>query len=228
MYREYERLETIERQLGELRQALVAQPAPGNGEGVSSDPNLVEQDGSTLLTLGDAMEHVSELEEQILFLQARVYELLESDGSPAVAPVEIQPRVLLPSGEVGQLIAQLGHEDPIERVSALYALALVEDEGIVRHITPLLQDADAYIRALAARILERAGARSAVQSLIDVLGDTDVGARESAVSALRAITGQDFRFDPRGPGSERFEAIKLWRRWWEENWRTFLYRQEQE
>jgi len=134
---------------------------------------------------------------------------------------------LVPTGDVGKLIAQLGHQDPIERVSALYALARIEDTGIVRHITPLLEDSDAYIRTLAARILESMGARSSVQSLIAALGDTDGGVREAAVSALRAITKQEFRFDPRGRSGDRFDAVKRWQAWWQAHWKDFLYDSEE-
>ena len=135
-------------------------------------------------------------------------------------------RVILPTGQVGEWVAQLGHPDAIERVTALFALATVEDTGIVRHITPLLEDEDAYIRALSARILERLDARSAVQDLIAVLGDVDVLVREAAISALRKISGQQFSFDPRGPGNDRFAAVKRWHSWWSENWKAFLYSEE--
>jgi len=65
-----------------------------------------------------------------------------------------------------------------------------------------------------------------VQSLIDALGDVDAAVREAAVGALRAITGRQFQFDPRGPGAERFEAVKRWKAWWAKDWKAFLYRGE--
>jgi hypothetical protein len=227
IYAELERLQTVERQLTELRQllALGDEAAPGKEPSDSGTGVPIVLSGSSLLTAGDAMARVDELEEQQLFLQARVFELLE-EGPVQVAKGEPQPRLLLPPGEVGELIAQLAHPDPIERVGALYALALTEDTGVVRHIVPLLKDPDAYIRTLAARILERRDARSAVQTLISALGDTDIGVREAAVSALRAITEQQFRFDPHGRSSDRFAAAKRWEDWWEDSWRVFLYNEE--
>lgn len=227
VYAELERLQTVERQLAELRQALGGETAPAldaqsAGEAERAPAIL---SGGSLLTAGDAMARVDELEEQLLFLQARVFELLESDRA-TVAEGEPEPRMLLPQGEVGELVAQLAHPDPIERVGALYALALVEDTGVVRHIVPLLNDPDAYIRTLAARILERRDARSAVQALIAALADTDLGVREASVSALRAITEQQFRFDPHGRTGDRFAAVQRWKGWWEGNWRAFLYSEE--
>lgn len=225
---EFARLESIERQLAEMRQLFVGVPASeadiaeAGGKEPERPAPLLEQG---LVLPGDALERVDELEQQLLFLQARVYELLESDARVAMGrePVE---RLELPEGDVGQLIAQLAHEDPIERVAALYSLALVDDPGIVGHVTALLKDEDAYIRALSARILERLDARSAVQSLIDALADSEVTVREASVGALRSITGRQFAYDPRGPSGDRYASSKKWRAWWKENWKTFLYRGE--
>lgn len=226
IYAELERFETFERQMAEIREALLSTPAAGSSA-ESDNPEPVTPIAQRL-AVSDESAHVAELEEQLLFLQARVFELLEAstrEGS-RIAVGEPEPRLLVPEGDIGVLLAQLSHEDPIERVSALYALAHAEDVGVVRHVTPLLKDDDAYIRALSARILERMKARSSAQSLIEALGDVDVGVREAAVSALRAVTGRQFQFDPRGPGNERYAASKRWNAWWSDNWKTFLYQGE--
>lgn len=226
---ELRRLDSIERQLRELRALLAgggAQPA-GEVGGAEAEPDGARPRAMGELVLpGDAMERVDGLEEQLLFLQARVHDLLEAEGRRAAGrrPVE---RLELPEGEVGQLVAQLGHEDPIERVAALYGLALVEDPGIAGHVTPLLRDRDAYVRALSARILEQLEARSAVQPLIDALADPEVVVREAAVAALRHVTARQFGFDPRGPSGDRYAAARRWREWWAASWKTFLYADEE-
>ena len=71
---ELARLETLERHVGELRQTLLrrSESPPGEDQPATPDPLAVD---SALLTAGDAMARVKELEEQILFLQARVFEL---------------------------------------------------------------------------------------------------------------------------------------------------------
>jgi hypothetical protein len=219
VYGELERFEKYERQLGEIRSALESQGVSTNAPGDSATPL------AAVLGASERTDKVNELEEQILFLQARVFELLENgnrEGS-RIAVKEPVEKLLVPEGNLGTLVTQLTHPDPIERVSALYALAHVKDVGVVRHVTPLLEDKDLYIRTLTARVLERMGARSSVQSLIEALGDLDAGVREATVSALRSITSQQFQFDPRGPGGERFKATKRWQAWWTENWKEFLY-----
>ena len=114
----------------------------------------------------------------------------------------------------------------MERVTALFRLATVDDPGIVRHVIERLGDRDRYIRALAARTLERLEARSAVPSLISALEDPESTVRECAVSALRTITGEQFLFDPLGTREERLRVVVLWRQWWKENWKGFLYEEE--
>jgi hypothetical protein len=222
VYEELGRFEEYERQLGELRLALAAGTTEGDGDPDDSSSRSTDQ----LLTLGDAMSRVEELEQQILFLQGRVFELLEEKKRESNEETPLREQLLIPTGEVGELMAQLAHPDPIERVSALYALALVDDPGVIRHLSPLLEDKDPYIRALTARLLEALNARSAVQGLIETLGDSDVLVREAAVSALREISGQQFAFDPRGPGDERYSAVKRWNAWWADNWKAFLYSED--
>lgn len=216
---ELARLETMERQLGELRASLLG------GErrsGAESEESLAETQ-ATLLTAGDGLARVRELEKQILFLQSRVYELTESTPLRASDVAAAAERPLPLPKSLAELVARLADEDPVERVGALYALTKVSDPGVISHVVPLLDDEDRYIRALAARSLERMEARSAVQSLLDALDDADATVRESVVSALRAITGEQFAFDPLGPLAERRQALARWQAWWAEHWKDFLY-----
>mgnify|MGYP002631146617 CR=1 FL=1 len=227
VYAELKRFDVFEQQLAELRETLSE-----GGVGIQGAEQDLE--GFAPSTVRDPMfasgssEKLAELEEQLLFLQARVFELQEAAarGGSRVEKREPKAKVLVPEGELGQLVAQLKHEDPIERVSALFALANVSDVGVIRHVTALLSDSDAYIRALAARVLERTKSRSATKSLIVALEDGDGTVRMAAVSALRAITGKQFRFDPQGPAGERFEGTKRWEAWWAANWKQFLYEGE--
>ena len=216
---ELARLETMERQLTELRAALLGEEGRSGPE---SEESLAETQAG-LLTAGDGLARVRELEKQILFLQSRVYELTEGAPLRAREAEAAEERPLPLPQSLAELVARLADEDPVERVGALYALAKVSDRGVIAHVVPLLDDEDRYIRALAARSLERLDARSAVQSLLEALDDADPTVRESVVSALRAITGQQFAFDPLGPLPERREALGRWQAWWGTHWKEFLY-----
>ena len=213
------RLETMERQLAELRASLMGDEARSGPE---SEESLSDTQAS-LLTAGDGLARVRELEEQILFLQARVFELTEGVPLRAAEVEQAEERPLPLPKSLAELVARLGDDDPVERVGALYALTKVSDPGVVSHVVPLLDDEDRYIRALSARTLERMEARSAIQSLLDALEDSDATVREAVVSALRAITGEQFGFDPLGPLAERKQATARWRAWWGEHWKDFLY-----
>jgi hypothetical protein len=223
--RELERLAILERQVGEVRGAIFA---PASVEEEPSLDHPFPEPDSGLLTAGDAMARIGELEEQILFLQARLFDLLqEADSAPEEGELPPSPEPSpLPTGELGELVEKLKHEDPIERVEALFALSGIDDPGIVRHLIVVLDDHDSYIRALAARILERMGARSSVQTLIVTLDDPDSIVRECAIGALRTITGEQLLFDPLAPREERLRAQERWLGWWKENWKGFLYEEK--
>jgi len=220
LHPEVERLATLQRQVAELRGSVFGASSP-------AESSRSEDGESSLLTEGDAMERIGELEEQILFLQARLYDLLEAGGRDASTAPRAVPLAPAPEGDLARLVERLQDPDPIERVTALFRLATVDDPGIVHHVIGRLEmDEDRYVRALSARILERVRARSAVPSLIEALEDPEPTVRECAVSALRGITSKTFLFDPLGPLEDRSKAVVEWRRWWRESWKAFLYEEE--
>jgi len=222
LHKELDRVDRMERQLGEIREALIGGEVRSGAETEQS----LDITQASLLTTGDGLARVEELEQQILFLQSRMFEIGQAQSITPSTPAEAADRPLPLPQTLGELVARLQDPDPVERVGALYALANVSDVGVVAHVIPLLEDHDKYIRALAARSLERLAARSAVQSLLVALEDADPDVREAAVSAARAITEQQFLFDPRGPRDERREAVGRWRSWWKANWKAFLYGEE--
>ncbi len=216
------RIERMERQLTELRESLLGGEARSGVETEESRSTIK----ASLLTTGDGLARVEELEQQILFLQSRIFEMGQVESLTPAPPEQAGDRPLPLPQTLGELVARLQDSDPVERVGALYALAKVSDQGVVAHILPLLEDRDKYIRALAARSLERLDARSSVQSLLALLDDLDPDVRVAAVSALRAICEQQFLYDPRGPSDERAAAAARWREWWKANWKAFLYGEE--
>ncbi|MCB9916645.1 MAG: HEAT repeat domain-containing protein [Planctomycetes bacterium] len=216
------RVETLERQVADLRGLLASGEPRSGAENDESRAELRE----ALLTAGDGLARVQELEQQVLFLQARVYELAEAPRLAAAAPAVDAPRPLPLPKTLEELVGRLADRDPVERVGALYALHKVSDPGVAAHVVPLLEDDDAYVRALAARTLERLDARSAAAALIDHLDDVDAEVREACASALRAVTGEQLAYDPRASQPERRAGQARWRTWWGDHGRALLYGEE--
>ncbi|MBN1846930.1 MAG: HEAT repeat domain-containing protein [Sedimentisphaerales bacterium] len=75
-----------------------------------------------------------------------------------------------------------------------------------------LEDCDPVIRL---RAIKWAGAnriQQAVPLLIDRLLEEDPSLRFYAITALQSITGQDHGYDYKAKPSERFEAVRRWRK----------------
>ena len=120
------------------------------------------------------------------------------------------------------LLPDLSNAQPPIRLEAIYALGETNDKAVVPYIVPMLQDVDLFVRMAAARVLEDLEARSAVPALIDALEDPEPPVTESAMFALRKITGKSFDFEPNESASERARKIKLWRSWWDDEGEAFL------
>ena len=56
--------------------------------------------------------------------------------------------------------------------------------------------------------------------LIDTLSDPAPSVRNAAVSSLRILTEQNFRFDPLAKEADRNKRIRAWRDWWEKQQET--------
>lgn len=163
------------------------------------------------------LERLNALEERVHFLTTHRVEAAWS------APRGTSQEAAAAQGEEEALRARLASPEATVRAAALFELAAGEDPQRARYLLPLLRDPDPYVRETAARILERLGARIAVQHLLDALEDEQVRVREAALAALRAITGQDLYFDPRATARDRRAALALWREWWRTSWKAFLY-----
>ncbi len=100
------------------------------------------------------------------------------------------------------------------RWQAVQSLGGARDPAVVEILAPMLRDADIFVRMATARVLGDLGARSAVPALIDALEDSEASVREAADVALRAISEQDFQFDPGAKDAERQKRVKAWRDWW--------------
>lgn len=89
------------------------------------------------------------------------------------------------------------------------------DPAVVAYVIPVLKDSDTFVRMEAARVLGEFAVTTSVGPLIDTLEDEAEVVRDAAVTSLRKITGENFRFDPRAKESERTKRVRAWRDWWD-------------
>ena len=183
----------------------------------------------------------SRLEKDIRFFSDRLIELEEnlrilSAGGPIAGGTGPIAPAVVPGGGGSSaaggatggvkawtgLLADLQSDNPGIRLDAIYALGETRDPEVVPHLVPMLQDEDLFVRMATARMLEDLDARAAVPSLIDALEDDQSAVREAAMVALRALTGEEFGFEPVASPADRARRVKLWRDWWKKNGAAFL------
>ena len=112
-------------------------------------------------------------------------------------------------------VADLASTDASLRYYAVIDLAATGDPAVVPHLTPLLADNDLFVQMATARVLGELGSPAAIEPLIGALEDPEDAVRETAVLALRALSGRNFRFDPFANPAERARRVTAWREWWE-------------
>ncbi len=111
-------------------------------------------------------------------------------------------------------VADLKSKEETVRWDAVTTLGATNDPAVVPHLLPMLEDPTWLVRMAAARVLGEMKVREAVPALITMLDDVESAARETAWSALRAITGKDLKFDPFASDAERAKRVKAWSDWW--------------
>jgi hypothetical protein len=115
------------------------------------------------------------------------------------------------------MLEDLEDENPGTRWFAVDGLGKSGDPEVVPYLVPMLDDDDIFVRMAAARSLGELRSREAVPGLIDALEDDEAVVRDHAAVALRAITGQNFKFEAMAGASDRARRVKAWREWWEKN-----------
>ena len=104
------------------------------------------------------------------------------------------------------LIAGLGHNKSLIRQCACIGLGRLGDKANGEKLKIALTDADPIVRRYAAEALAKLDYKAAVPDLLMALEANVAGAY--IVRALRALTGEDFGFDPDAPLIKRQEAIE--------------------
>lgn len=236
-----ERADELSRQLtglasrleqGDQRLAGMAAELAGIRDGIGA------RSQSTDLKLVRLGERLNALEDALSDLEQRTIVVEESQRLIAVGATPTRGEIRSPSpvgGAAGAtapagaapswqgLLADLQHQSAGIRLEALYALGNTRDPGTIPHIMRMLDDDDIFVQMTAIGILaEDYQSREAVPRFIDALEHENSAVRETAMIALRELTGREFRFDPSAAPAERSKRVRAWRDWWDRSGESFL------
>ncbi len=117
------------------------------------------------------------------------------------------------AGDRQQLEKQLEDPDPKKRASAFVKLNRLMRASGFPHLEKLLSSKHADIRARAAKNLGLLGDATRAAALLPLLDDAEEIVRREAVTALRAISGREFGYDPKKRADVQPEAVENWRKW---------------
>ncbi|MEC7726349.1 MAG: HEAT repeat domain-containing protein [Planctomycetota bacterium] len=143
-------------------------------------------------------------------------------ASVAAAPAPPQP-VATPAASGGgaglppalaAAAAKLGASDPAVRFEAVDVLIESKSLDVLKHLLPLANDPDAFVRRLTVEGLREFRAAAAVDALLQSLADEDENVCDTAWRSLRDLTGQKFPFDAAATKKARAGAASKWREWW--------------
>ncbi len=135
----------------------------------------------------------------------------EGDGAPAMPEPDALPEPL--SG----FVAQLTDRDDGARFEAVDELLQSGDPRVFPHILPLASDADPFVRRLVFEGLKDFRDATAVDALIQALGDAESLVRYTAYASLKALTSHDITFDPDAAAGKRASMQRRWQEWWDKN-----------
>lgn len=169
----------------------------------------------TEIAVADHARALVALESGLAGLRLEIAQLgAELEARPVVVAAPSEP---LEPDEPAWLALTIDLKDPNSGVrwNTVADLGHTGDPGVVPYIIPVLKDVDTFVRMEAARVLGNFQETSAVGPLIDALEDEAEVVRGEAVTSLRKITGENFRFDPQAKESERNKRVRSWRDWWE-------------
>lgn len=137
-------------------------------------------------------------------------------GAGAVPTDAAGPGAGLPE-HLQAFVAQLTDADDGERFEAVDELLQSGDARVYGHILPLAADPDPFVRRLVFEGLKDHRDPVSVDALIKALGDTESLVRYTAHASLKALTEQDFAFDPDAASGKRASMQRRWQEWWDKN-----------
>lgn len=162
--------------------------------------------------LGELSARIAKGEDERRALAAEL--AAAAQAAPVVAAQPAGPTAKAEPPAWTRNVEDLKSKEETVRWDAVTTLGATNDPAVVPHLLPMLEDPTWLVRMAAARVLGEMKVREAVPALITMLDDVESAARETAWSALRAITGKDLKFDPFASDAERAKRVKAWSDWW--------------
>ena len=111
-------------------------------------------------------------------------------------------------------VEHIDDPDPYVRYKVLLTLKAMRDDATLPHLRTRLDDPDVDVRVNAFDAMAELGAREAIPTLIEALGDDQHRIRRVAQNSLHMITGKTLDYDSNSGPEERTEAIARWEAWW--------------
>ena len=189
----------------------------GLEENQRSLDDLRERMGAMALTEREVADHARSIASINAALAA-----LDLDIGLLAKDLADRPAIVIAAPEVEPvgptwlaIVEDLKSENSGVRWNAVEDLGHTSDVGVVPYLIPVLSDEDTFVRMAAARVLGGLGSDESIGPLITALGDTAPSVRDAAVSSLRLLTSQNFRFDPLSKETDRTKRIRAWRDWYE-------------
>lgn len=116
-----------------------------------------------------------------------------------------------------RFVGKLQDPDDGERFEAVDELLQSADPRVFEYVLPLATDPDPFVRRLVFEGIKEHRSDASVDALVTALGDSESLVRYTAHASLKALTGQDFPFDPDAAPAKRSSMQRRWSEWWDKN-----------
>ena len=135
--------------------------------------------------------------------------------------------LLAVKSDKGTAVVHEALEDIFDGPTLMLAVRYLGQYGkpvVVKSLVSFLNDRDAGVRREAARVMVERNikTRDSIANLVYLLKDDAESVRHEAHEALKKLTSQDFKFDPRELDAEKARpALEKWEKWMDQNLSKF-------
>lgn len=192
---------------------------------VEAQPNIDAAQSAAKIT-PEEMQQVHSQRDNVLF---QAFRIIKKETKPSTAEIlaasaiidkpnlvnAARQALMATSGtsDAELLRAAVGSENARTRVVAVAALPKALGEDAPTLLATLLDDKNDEVKLTAATALADRGDRRALNTFGKLLDSEDLQVRSRSVAALRAMTGQKFKYLAYEKADERIAGAEEWRRW---------------